>query len=255
MFKSKRNDASGDAPASLSERISQLEQDNARLVREFGRMQGHFAGLARSVWQVQEDERRRLARELHDGVGQSLTALRHRIERLPDDPGRQQSIELVAQILEDVRELSRLLRPPVLDDLGLAAALNWLGRRVRKSSDLEVSVDADCLDGTRLDQEIETLVFRIVQEALHNVVRHANASRVDVRASRAGNRIEVMISDDGRGFDPATLQSGSGIGLAGMRDRAELFGGDLTIRSRPNAGTRILLGLSLPSNHPGETSS
>ena len=249
MWKSKpaENDDRPDLSA-LNKRVDALLDENRRLLQNFEAMQAHFGGLARSVWRVQEDERRKLARELHDGVGQNLTALRHRLESIAPGEARDAAIELAGQILEDVRELSRLLRPPVLDDLGLAAALKWLCRRVRESAGLPLKVDVQALEELSLPDETETLVFRVVQESLHNCTRHADANRASLTATRAGNRIEVTFSDDGRGFDPATLAERteeSGIGLAGMRDRVKLFGGDLTINSRPGHGTRIVVGIPL----------
>ncbi len=257
MWKRTRTDHIERAQPELSSKLEQLAMDNERMHQELARMQQHFRSLARSVWRVQEDERRRLARELHDGVGQSLTALRHRVERLPDHPDRDAAVDLVVQILDDVREMSRLLRPPVLDDLGLAAAMQWLGRRVRESANLDVEVDAAGADGLELEPDLETLVFRVVQEALHNTVRHSGASRVKVLARRAGDRLEINIQDNGRGFDPASLgrdPEKAGVGLTGMRDRAALFGGDLAIRAAVGRGTGILLGLALSRQpSPGDT--
>lgn len=167
MWKPKPTDAERpDADlGELSRQAGRLAAENNRLLEEFDRMHRHFSGLARSVWRVQEDERRRLARDLHDGVGQNLTALRHRLERLPESPDREVVLHLVGHILEDVREMSRLLRPPVLDDLGLAAALQWLGRRMRESSDLNIEVSTGALEDFDLESDVETLLFRVVQEA------------------------------------------------------------------------------------------
>ncbi|MFW5927534.1 MAG: sensor histidine kinase [Wenzhouxiangella sp.] len=246
MWKSKSTSETQPDVAALAHKVDRLSADNHRLVEEFDNIQRHFSSLARSVWRVQEDERRKLARELHDGVGQSLTALRFQLERLPESTDRENAIELVGQILDDVRELSRLLRPPVLDDLGLAAALKWLARRMRESSGLPIVAEVDALDEMTLDDDAETLLFRVVQESLHNTVRHAGASRARLQASRAGNRIEIRISDDGSGFDVARLDDHperAGVGLAGMRDRVRIFGGDLAIRSAPDRGTTITVGL------------
>lgn len=248
MWKSKQTRPQESNLSGLAHKVNQLAAENKRMLEELGQMQQHFSGLARSVWRVQEDERRRLARELHDGVGQSLTALRHRLERMPASPDRDSNVVLVGQILEDVRELSRLLRPPVLDDLGLIPALQWLGRRVRESAGLPVEVEAGALEDLALDPELETLLFRVVQEALHNAVRHADASSAWVSAARAGNRIEVSIRDNGRGFDPETLSRDpehAGVGLSGMRDRVKLFDGDMAIRSAMDRGTTITVGLPL----------
>lgn len=229
--------------ARITRRFRELGRENERMFAELSEMQRRFRGMARAVWRVQEDERRRLARELHDGVGQTLTALRHRLDRLPETPERAQALELLQSSLEDVREMSRLLRPPVLDDLGLAAALNWLIRRVRSDSDLDITLEVGALEETgRLDPELETLVFRIVQEALNNIVRHAEAGRAGVRLFKTGDRLQLRINDDGHGFDPSAVEANAeqrGIGLAGMRDRVALFGGEVAINSAPGRGATI----------------
>lgn len=250
MWRSARRKASNDSEE-VTSRIDKLADDNARLLRELDAMQIRFRGLARAVWRVQEDERRHLARELHDGVGQSLTALRHQLEQLPSGDGRDQCSELLLQILEDVRELSRLLRPPILDDLGLGPALNWLARRVGDSSGIEVELETSALNQVALPPDISTLVFRLVQEALHNVVRHANASQVRVQVSLTGNRLEVAVRDNGDGFDPARLAEDPercGVGASGMRDRVTLLGGDFSLRSAPGHGTSIHAGIMLEEN-------
>lgn len=250
MWKIKSTDRPTSDMTELSEKVSRLVAENNRLAEEFTGMQQHFRSLARSVWRVQEDERKKLARELHDGVGQNLTALRYMLEKLPEFDDRNSAVTLVGAILEDVREMSRLLRPPVLDDLGLAPALQWLGRRVRDSSALEVVIEVDALEDLELDDDAETLLFRVVQEALHNAVRHSQADVARVSAARAGNRLEIRISDDGDGFDPAALQNNperAGTGLAGMNDRVGIFGGDLALRSQPGKGTTIIAGLPLDS--------
>lgn len=232
----------------LSGRIQHLASENERMLSALDAVQGRFRGLARSAWMVQEDERRRLSRELHDGVGQSLTALRHRLDSLPASEERDECNEMLLQILEDVREISRLLRPPILDDLGLVPALNWLSRRVREGSSIQVDLESRGLDQTTLSPELSTLVFRLVQEALHNVVRHAEADEVHIRLLRTGNRLEIEIRDNGVGFDTQQLDqdpSRRGVGIAGMRDRVELFGGDFSLRSAPGRGTSIQAGLTL----------
>jgi two-component system, NarL family, sensor kinase len=230
-----------------SDPIRRLAAENERMLDRLAQMQDRFRSLGRSAWRVQEDERRRLARELHDGVGQDLTALRHLLERVEAGQERDQCSELLVRIIEDVRELSRLLRPPILDDLGLAAALAWLGRRARDNGGVEVEVRTDCLDGLELSAELSTLIFRLAQEALNNAQRHAQAGRITIRTRLAGTRLEIEISDDGIGFNPKELghQTERGIGLASMRDRVELFGGDLSIRSTPGRGTTVLVGLDI----------
>lgn len=246
-----RNPDSDAPPSGIpEERLVELEAENTRLFAELGKVQDRFMSLARGVWRVQEDERRRLAQELHDQLGQALTALIHRLEQLPADQ-RQECLSLARQTLEDVRELSRLLRPPVLDDLGLVPALKWLARRTRESVGLPVVVSApESMDP--LDEESETLIFRLTQESLNNAIKHADANRVEIHLSRAGNQIDLRIRDDGKGFDPDSIADSiadtaeRGMGLAGMRDRLALFGGKIAISSAPGHGTTISATLALP---------
>ena len=200
-----------------------------------------FRRLGRSVLRVQEDERRRLARDLHDGVGQNLTALKHRLAQLRDAAtgaqrdGLDDAIGLCADTLEDTRELSRLLRPTILDDLGLEPALRWLGRSIGESAGISIAVEIEPLP--ELDGERQTLVFRVAQEALNNIAKHARARSVLVRLVERDARLQLQIVDDGVGFDPASRASGSG--LSGMRERLRLFEGLLEVHSAPGHGTRI----------------
>lgn len=214
--------------------LDALREENARLFVELEQVQSRFRRIARRSWEVQEDERRRLARELHDELGQVLTALVHRLEHA-DDEGRAACIELARGALEDVRELSRLLRPPILDDLGLGPALQWLGRRTRAATGITVNVDAP--DIGSLDGERETLFFRVAQEAVTNAVKHASASQIDIRLSRAGDRVELRVRDDGIGFDSTGVTPGSG--LSGMQDRVAVHDGALAVVSAPGRGTAV----------------
>jgi signal transduction histidine kinase len=233
-------------------RVREITRENERLFQRLIEGERRFRGLAKAVWKVQEDERRRLAREIHDGLGQTLTALTHQLERLQqklagDPSGELQarladSVEMARLALNESRELSRLLRPPVLDDLGLAAGLSWLARTLEQRTGLRVELAFTGLE-ERLDPEIETLVFRLVQEALTNVLRHSGVDLAQVAVSSAGGRIELRISDAGRGFDPPAVLAGgeaaTGSGLRGMRDRLEIFGGRLELVSAPGQGTLV----------------
>ncbi len=239
----------------LDERLARITEENQRLFRELLDGERRFRHLARSVYRVQEDERRRLARELHDGIGQVLTALKNRLDSLADEvergrielrEGVSTAAELAAQALSETRELSRLLRPPVLDDLGLEAALRWLARTLGEGAGLAVELQVERLDG-RLDADTETLCFRVVQEALTNVMKHAGVRRAQVTLRRRGARLWLRIHDGGRGFDPAALLEGGiedGCGLRRMRDRVELlFGGRLRVESRLGGGTTVTVEL------------
>ena len=226
--------------------IPTLRQQYQDLLDRLQRNEREFRRLGRAVWRVQEDERRRLARELHDGVGQNLTVIKHRlaaiVSALPEDDHEiraelDATIALCSETLEDTRQLSRLLRPPILDDLGLEAALSWLARSQSEASNLDVSVDIEPLPA--LDADLQTLLFRVAQEALHNAVKHAHASSVLMRVVARGGLLQLQVVDDGRGCDPeAALRSG-GSGLGGMRERLRLYEGQLELRSAPGEGTRL----------------
>jgi signal transduction histidine kinase len=247
--------AGGREEGELLARVRHIARENERLVVELLGAEQRYRGLARAVWQVQEEERRRLARELHDGLGQTLTALKNHLERLAGRPGRgdgdgrglgrelASAVEMAAAALADAREMSRLLRPPVLDDLGLVPALRWLARTLEERTGLVVEVTGAEERDERLPPELETLVFRAVQESLTNALKHSGARAAEVELDLPGPVVRVRVADAGAGFDPdATLQGpATGAGLTGMRDRVGLFGGRLTVSSRPGRGTEVLL--------------
>ena len=250
--------AAFDPMREIVERVRAITAENERLFQQLIAGERRFRSLARAVWKVQEEERRRLARELHDGIGQTLTALKNQLELLNQetagaDPGPRarlaDSIEIAAHALQETRELSRLLRPPVLDDLGLLAALGWLARTLHQRTGLEVELRAEGL-GERLDPEAETLVFRVTQEALTNVLKHAGVARAEIDLSRGPGGLRLRIADRGRGFEPDRAggehPDAQGCGLRGIRDRVELFGGVCRVRSQPGAGTAVEVELPLP---------
>ncbi len=223
-----------------------LRQQYRDLLERLQRNEREFRRLGRAVWRVQEDERRRLARDLHDGVGQNLTALKHRLVQLgnalPAGDGAlreqfEKAITLCADTLEDTRSMSRLLRPPILDDLGLEAALRWLVRSQSESSGADVTLEMETLP--ELDQDVQTLLFRVAQEALNNVAKHADAREVMLRLVARGGMLQLQIVDDGRGCDPATAVGAGGSGLGGMRERLRLYDGRLELHSVPGEGTRL----------------
>lgn len=237
----------------IVDRVRLITRENDRLFQRLIEGERRFRGLAKAVWKVQEDERRRLARELHDGLGQTLTALTNQLERVQQKLDGQtsaelasrlaDSVEMARQALNDCRELSRLLRPPVLDDLGLPAALSWLARTLEQRTGLRVELAVEGLE-ERLDPDLETLVFRLVQEALTNVLRHADVDRAHVAVTRTAGLLELQVSDRGRGFDARAALAGreaaaTGSGLRGMRDRLELFGGRLELTAAPGEGTFV----------------
>jgi signal transduction histidine kinase len=209
-----------------------------------------FRRLGRAVWRVQEDERQRLARELHDGIGQNLTALKHRLAQLGDGLTAEQharleiAIELCASTLEDTREMSRLLRPPILDDLGLEAALRWLARSQAEAAGIDVQVEVGALP--ELDDELQTLLFRVAQEAINNAVKHAQANNILLRLVARDGSLRLQVADDGRGCDPATAFRAGGSGLGGMRDRLRLHEGRLELHASPGEGTRVRAVVPIP---------
>jgi signal transduction histidine kinase len=250
--------AEPDPDADALQRLRAQYQD---LLRRLEGNQAQFQQLARSVYRVQEDERRRIARELHDGIGQNLTALKHQLAlaRAGLAPGQQQlqqqlaaSVELCVQTLEDTRNLSRLLRPQVLDDLGLVAALHWLARSMENGAALRIELVTDPLPA--LDGDLQTLLFRISQEALANVARHSGASEVLLRLDSRPGRMLLTIWDNGAGFDAseaaAAASEGRSAGLSGMRERVRLYGGELQLESGTNTGTWLRASIPIPAPIP-----
>ena len=199
----------------------------------------------RRVVDAQEAERARLARELHDETGQALTSillglksLEERVESADRGAAFAALRDLVVATLHDVRRLAVELRPAVLDDFGLVPALERLRDSISEQGQIAVEVQSD-LDGQRLPAEIETALYRIVQESLTNVVKHADASRVTVWLRRPSDRnVELVIHDDGAGFDPNEVRDG-GLGLVGMRERVALLGGRMSVESSEGAGTML----------------
>jgi signal transduction histidine kinase len=239
--------------------LEQLRDRYQALLDRLEDNQSQFQRLARSALRVQEDERRRIARELHDGIGQNLTAIKHQLAvlqaQLPAnataEAGRLGAcIELCAQTLEDTRQLSRLLRPQVLDDLGLEAAMHWLARSVQAPG-LQVGVHIDNIPP--LDQEVQTLLFRVCQEALANVVKHAQASDALLRLGARGGHVQLTVWDNGGGFDVDAAtgagRRGLAAGLSGMRERLALYGGEMRVDSDAESGT--WLRASVPVRLPG----
>ena len=213
-----------------------------RLERELDLRRADLQELSTLLLRAQETERRALARELHDEIGQSLSAILMETEGAECDdlpaPARQHldSIKgLAEKTVEQVRDLALLLRPSMLDDLGLTPALNWHARETSKRTGLDVVVSADeAIDS--LPDEHRTCIYRLVQEAVNNAVRHANARTVEVEVRKEHQKVEVTVQDDGAGFDTRFLR---GLGLLGMEERVRRLGGRLTIASEPGRGTRV----------------
>jgi signal transduction histidine kinase len=199
----------------------------------------------RRVVSGQELERRRLARELHDETGQALTSILLGLRAVeeagsPDEMSTAASNlrELVVGTLQDVRRLAVQLRPKALDDFGLVAAVEHLVQTFSEATAIRVDLEAQ-LGDKRLPAEVETTLYRIVQEALTNIVKHAGASRVSILLVRRSGSATVVIEDDGQGFDPADLRE-EGMGIIGMRERVELHEGRLTVESTPGSGATLV---------------
>jgi two-component system, NarL family, sensor histidine kinase DevS len=199
----------------------------------------------RRVVAGQELERRRLARELHDETGQALTSILLGLKRVEEakTPADARAAaaglrEQVVETLQDVRRLAVELRPSALDDFGLVPALERLAEAFGEQSGIAVDIEAN-RDSARLPGEVETALYRIVQEALTNVAKHAEATRVSVVVTRRGNVVTAVIEDDGQGFG-AGGGSGEGLGLVGMKERVGLLGGRLAIESTEGAGTTVV---------------
>lgn len=246
--------AVGNENQEMRNELQRLAELQSRLFAQLQAGEDHFRQLARSVWRVQENERRRLARDLHDGIGQHLTALQHRLHALGQNAGcgedqrLQQALTLCETAISEVRTLSRLLRPQILDDLGLDAALQWLARYSSEGGSCMIEVDVGGLPSD-MDSDLSTLIFRVVQEALANALKHAQAKHVVVRLTQRGNNLLLLIVDDGCGCDvEQALRRSSeseSSGLASMRERVQLFGGQLQLTSQPGEGLQLRVRLPL----------
>jgi len=221
----------------------------ARLLRHLALRQQEQRALSARVVHAEEQERSRLARDLHDGVAQRIAALSFHLsaaqEALVDDPTAasqqlRRAQELLLLTAAETRSAVRALRPPLLDDLGLEASLRALARDM---PGVEVHVDVD-IDAAALDPVQETALYRIAQEALHNVVKHAHATAVRLRLAHDGGRLQLVVSDDGRGI--AAKETGETHGMTSMRDRARLLGARLEVTGRPGEGTTVRVTVPSP---------
>jgi signal transduction histidine kinase len=232
---------------------SHFSDDDLRLAETFASRAAVAVDLservARDVVQrvvaAQEVERRRLARELHDETGQTLTSILlglKSVEEKADDTSTREAIaELgrqVASAMQDVRRIALELRPKVLDDYGLVSALERLASSFQSQTGISVDLEAQ-LGADRLPNEVETALYRIVQEGLTNMAKHAEPSRASVLLTPKNGSVLVVLEDDGRGFDSSTKRTG--LGLEGMRERVELLEGRMTVESRVGAGTTLVV--------------
>ena len=206
-----------------------------------------LATLSRRILEVQEAERRYIARELHDEIGQELTAVKINLQTIqqasnPDVPQLDESMSIIERALQQVRNLSLELRPSMLDDLGLIPALRWYISRTSQRSGVKMELIAD-IPEMRLPADVETTCFRVTQAALTNVLRHARATAVQVWLDAVDDSLELTIQDNGIGFDYAAAREravkGSSLGLLSMEERATLAGGKIEVKSSPGHGAQI----------------
>jgi signal transduction histidine kinase len=227
----------------------------ARLFEQVRAARERQRELSRQLVEAQELERRQLARELHDRIGQNLAVLNMNLtiarSQLTHESARRvngvlaDAIQIVAQTVEQVRNVMADLRPAILDDFGLVAALRWYMRHFARHTDLAVLLDVEEPPAaSRLPPDLETALFRIAQEALTNVLRHARATLATLTLTTVDPTIRLVISDDGVGFNLATLPRRTrrwSLGLMTMQERVEAVGGRLVIDSAPGQGTRVIV--------------
>ncbi|WP_040892410.1 PAS domain-containing sensor histidine kinase [Zavarzinella formosa] len=247
--------------ARVRERTAELAQTNAVLKNEITRRESAEADrreLQQKLTTVQEDERRRIARELHDELGQYLTAIglglkvvRDAIPAAFPERGRLQSLQSLTDLIgREVHHLAMELRPTALDDLGLEVALANYADAWSERSGVEIDFHCSGLEGARLPAPVETALYRVIQEALTNVLKHASAGRVSVVLRRSPAQASAVIEDDGRGFDIHSV-TGNRLGILGMRERIALVGGTLEIESSSDHGTTVITRIPLSDNEEG----
>lgn len=235
--------------AVLSREIAERKQIEAdlRISEE------NLRALAVHLQSVREEERTRIAREIHDELGQTLTALKMDLtwlaKRLPEGEKEnarkiKSMFRLIDVTIQSVRRISSGLRPQVLDELGLVAAVKWQATEFQKRTGIRCRIDLPA-DGVQLQEEQSTAVFRIFQEVLTNVARHAKATRVGIDFQVSGEQITLKIEDNGKGMRETELHQPNRLGLMGMRERAVLFGGNFQIGSAPGKGTAVTLSMPI----------
>ena len=234
-------------------RTRELEQRNAEVLEQSGQLRE----LSRRLSQTQDDERRHIARELHDSAGQTLAVLGMNLARLVSKVEQnapelakdaEESELLVRQLSQEIRTTSYLLHPPFLDENGLAAALDWYVRGLAERSGLNIKIDVP-EDFERLPSDMELVVFRLVQECLTNIHRHSESESAVIRIARDGENVVLEVQDHGKGISTermAEIQAQrTGGGIRGMRERTRQFDGHMNIDSNPS-GTKISFNLPVP---------
>ena len=239
--------------------VYDLVENLERQLEDSRHYQAQLRHMSSSVLTAQEEERKRIARELHDDTAQALTSMLVRLrllkKALADDEAKdnlEELREVAASTLEGVRRMALDLRPSALDHLGLVPALQWYTENLAQSQSIEVRFLADRLK-RRLPSELELVLYRVAQEALTNIAKHARASRVTVELERDDLWVRLSVEDDGIGFNIEEAMSSEerGLGLFGMRERLALVGGKLHIGSQPGKGTKLVA--EVPLRHPPPT--
>jgi len=252
-------EANARTATSTMQRLQEAAAERATHERTLELAYQRLGQLHRALETTKEEERRALSRELHDELGQTLTALKLRLQLdarspdpLPDLGASTEPLALVDDLIARVRKISVDLRPPLLDEVGLVSALRVYTENQAAISGLDIDLEADepAAETTgRLPPDYEIACFRVVQESITNALRHASARRLRVTIARSPNTIRLAIRDDGRGFDPETLDAAAGrghLGVLGMRERIRARGGQFKLTSRPGAGTSVEVELSAP---------
>lgn len=222
--------------------------------RAFARLEWQAGELAHVSWHLidgHEKMARRFAHEMHDELGQSLSGLRRMLNRIPDaglGTIRPDCVGIVDEVIENVRKLSQVLRPVILDDFGLDAGLRWLCERFSQRTQIPVEYTSNF--STRLSEAEETHLFRIAQEALTNIARHSEASEGWVSLQVIGQAVQLEIADNGHGLKPVTGEKSPSLGMVGMRARARQLGGELTVENRKEGGLRIRVEVPLQEVDP-----
>lgn len=235
--------------------LLRLERQTLKHLQEVTEARQELKDLSAKLVATQENERKSISRDLHDAVGQSMSAVQFELHDLavvlrPHGAQVRERIDRIRELVESslavIRNMALLLRPSMLDDLGLAAALEWLAREISRPTGVRIRVHADGLPN-ELPDEHKTCIFRIAQEALNNVCKHANANAVEITVRATDSWMVITVQDDGRGFQQGRA---NGLGLTGMHERVESLGGSIKITSGLGKGTLIEVALPLPPRLP-----
>jgi two-component system, NarL family, sensor histidine kinase UhpB len=241
-----------DVPRSIDGRgeTAEVERIELAYLRMLRRLEAERRRASSAALRAQEEERARIARDLHDEVNQALTGVLLRLEAARENAPPQLEVELAEtrslanQAMEELLSLARQLRPTALDDLGLEAAIAGQVKEIGGHREVQATFTADG-DFSDLEDDVQLVVYRVAQEALSNAAQHSEAKSISVNLHRSEPGVELKVSDDGRGFSFAAAEGG--LGIAGMRERALLVDGEVEIHSRPGEGTTVWLRIEAPT--------